>query len=63
MPELESKYIGVRPKEKGSNGNLNLVFEKQEDGMYRCIDLPNYGAFTEAQIQHDLRKGYLKPIK
>lgn len=57
---MENKYIGIKNPSTGSS-NLGLIFEKQIDGQFTCInDKNDKRIFTEEQIKEDLNNNYLK---
>ena len=57
------KYIGTKFPNKESKGNYGDIWEKQENGMYRCTQGQHKGLnLTEGLIQSDIKNGYLRPL-
>lgn len=58
------KYIGIKPPSTEST-NLSLIYVKQSDGKYVCINCGRMisPVLSEDQIQHDLNLGFLKEYK
>ena len=58
---MESKYIGIKKKERGMYGNEGRIFTLECSGFYRCEQTGT--DFSKEQMKHDLDLGYLKPYK
>lgn len=58
---MSNKYIGIKLPDKKSKGNFGKIFTKNQKGLYVCPT--STLMFTEEQIQHDFKNGYLKEYK
>lgn len=61
---MENKltYIGIKPKESNSNGNLNDIWEEFKEGWFKCTNNPNKDSLivSKLEIEQDLKNQYLK---